>query len=235
MVCGHVVEAREAIRGRRLIGKLLEVIRHPGVQQDRRAVVIERVQLLSVVSHPAVAAEKPEFVPDDPAAEVRVEVAQRVKLLRASHARRAQGVVDIVGFESTRRPIHRRVAVKLVAAGLENGIDQQASPRHFRVAADRLDARPFDRVELHMAAPAAAGVRGGRQHPFEHLPRFAQLSVDSIDHPVGQARGADIQIGAYAGHLAHEGFEPIPAGRQDIQLLARQLGAGGGVRHIHQR
>ena len=70
-------------------------------------------------------------------------------------------------------PYTTAAAVKIVAAGLDDGIDQQAAPRHLRVAAHRLHARPVDRVVVDVAALIAVGLGRGRQHPFEHLPRLA--------------------------------------------------------------
>ena len=132
-------------------------------------------------------------------------------------------------------PYSHARAVKVVAAGFDHGIDQQAAPRHLRVAAHRLHARPVDRVEVHVAALRARGRGGGRQHPFEHLPRGAVLAVDPEHNRVAQTGRADVQVRAHAGHLVQEGVEPIPRGGEHVQLLVRELGRGGRRRRVHQR
>ena len=65
---------------------------------------------------------------------------------------RLEGVVDVVALERSARPVRDGAAVKVVAAGFDHGVDQQAAPRHLRVAAHRLHARPVDRVEVDVAA-----------------------------------------------------------------------------------
>ncbi len=82
---------------------------------------------------------------------------------------------------------------------------------------------------------AAGAGGGGRQHPFEHLPRGAVLAVDPELHRVAQTGRADVQIRAHAGHLVQEGVEPIPRRGEHLQLLARELGRGGRRRRVHQR
>ena len=107
------------------------------------------------------AAEKPELVPNDATAsgagEVRDFVQGRLFLMPA--ALRVSLKVEIRLY-SRARPVRHGRAVKLVAAGLDHGIDQQAAPRHLGVAAHGLHARPVDCVEVHVAAlvaPVAVG------------------------------------------------------------------------------
>ncbi len=133
------------------------------------------------------------------------------------------------------RPVHDAGPVKVVAAGFHHGIDQQAAPRHLRVAAHGLHPRPVDRVEVHVAALRAGGRGGGRQHPFEHLPRRTVLAVGPEHHRVAQTGRADVQVRAHPRHLVQEGVEPIAGRREHVQLFLRELGRGGRRRRIHER
>ena len=233
-IIGPVEEAGEAICGRQLIRAFLKVIPAPLDIQDWRAVGLERVQDLALDVLIPDAAEKPELVPDDPAAKGAGEVLYCVELGQPD-ALLLQAVVDVVALECPARPVHDGSAVKVVAAGFDHGIDQQAASRHLRVAAHRLYACPVDCVEVHMAALRAEEGGGGRQHPFDHLPRRTHLSVGPEHHCVAQPGRADVQVCAHAGRLVQEGVEPIPRSGENLQLLARELGAGGRVGHIDQR
>ena len=102
-----VEESGESIPRRHLIGEFRHLIVGLRVEHDRRAVGIERVYDLPVVTLITESAVKPELVPDDPAAQVPAVVLQRVKRRQTSQALVPQLLIDVGALQSSRRPVRR--------------------------------------------------------------------------------------------------------------------------------
>ncbi len=224
---------REAVLGVDLAGDLVGGVLVLGVERLRAGLFDGEADDAVGRNLAADRSEKPDPIPPDRAAEIAVGVVVGIDARADARALVQLQVADVVALERWVFVILVELAVELVAAGPDHGVDLIAGDGHAGVVAGGADGKFGEGAVIEVEAGAALAFGG--VDPVDHDAVLAAVSEGRVRGLVAHGGAADVQ--GRDGHARGKADDvPHIAAVRDIgELLLIEAALHVGAQGIDQR